>query len=341
MIVQSQEIRVLRSWKLLEAKVGEYFAKKGFDVKNNVKIRGRMVDLVAVQDNGKITAVEIKGNRGNIESGIRQALHLKNAVNFSYLALPKKSITKNMINACKNLGIGVISIDEKIREVVKPEQSKALLSVKRKVLFPAKKQTPQIKVQTSLDRLFRSNTLILILKLLFLNSMNEFHLNEIARRISMSPSTVYKEMDNIFPLGLVKKRKQGNLVLYKINKNSTIYNELRKIFLKYELAGELIKKELSKEKIKFALIFGSIAKGEETDASDVDLLVIGSIVEGDLMESVAELERRIGREIHYTLWTEKEFKMKSKDRIPLLREITNNPMIMVVGDEQEFKRITK
>jgi predicted nucleotidyltransferase len=127
--------------------------------------------------------------------------------------------------------------------------------------------------------------------------------------------------------------------LYSINKKSVIYDELKRIFLKYEFLDELLASKLRAERVKYALIYGSFAKGVEGERSDIDLLVVGDIAEDKLLKAVNEVERRTGREVNYNLWTEKELGDKVRDQIPLLREIAKTPVIMIIGEENEFKRV--
>lgn len=320
--------------------ITKYATKKGWILHAPTRIRGRQPDL-AFSKNGKLGIVEIKGERANIDSAIEQALHFKNAADFSYLAFPKKAITPKLKQLCGSLGIGLLEVDGLVKEIVAPIESKALDSIKERFRFPIVSKEPQIKKKSSLERLFRSKTLVLILKLLFLNSTRELHLNAISDMIGVSASTVYKELDNVYPLGLVTRTKKGSMVFYKINKDSIAYEELRKLFLKFELADEIITQELEKHPIKYALIYGSFAKGTETETSDIDLLVVGNISPDLIYGSVSKLETKIGREINVTVWTEDEFNQRVKEKIALLQNIAKNPIIMVKGDEKEFTRLVR
>ena len=71
------------------------------------------------------------------------------------------------------------------------------------------------------------------------------------------------------------------------------------------------------------------------------MLIIGSINEDSILKSTQKIERRIGRTINFILWTENEFLQKIRDNITLVREILKTPLIMVVGEENEFKRTIK
>lgn len=321
-------------------KAEKYFEKRGWKTFHEVKLRGRIVDIIATKD-GKITAIEVKGGSGDIQRGIEQALHQKNTANFSYLAIPKNRSSKIIINSCQNLGIGLLLVNDGVEETIKPIISNVLPSVKN-IVFREKNKTQKIVyIKSSLENLFRSKAQILILKLLFLNSSNEFHANDIARKTGLAPSTIAKETPLIQNIGLVTRRTQGNLVFYKINNKSIIFNELKRIFLKFEMLDEIIAKDLSGEKIKYALIYGSFAKGTESQSSDIDLLVIGDVNENTLLKSISKTERTIGREINYLLWKEEEFMDRVEKKIPLINEISKTSIMMIIGDEDEFKRLIK
>lgn len=192
-----------------------------------------------------------------------------------------------------------------------------------------------------LERLFTSKTRVKLLSEILLNSDREYHIRELSRIIDISPIYVQKELKNLYSLGLLTRRTQGNMVLYVLDKHSTISDDLKKIFLKTEGVGNEILKSLDKTKIQYALIYGSFAKGVETTKSDIDLLVIGDIDEDDLLKSVSKAEGKVGREISYILWTPKEFAQKARQKIPLLLEILKTDVVMIIGEQRELKRSIK
>jgi predicted nucleotidyltransferase len=320
-------------------KVGEHFARKGWKVSREVRLRGRVADLVAVKD-GEIAVVEVKSNVGDVNLGIEQALHNKRAANLAYLAVPNEKADQGVVTTCRNLGLGLILVDGGVREVVKPVRGEALASVRRSVLHVKPKGGGMV-LRSSLERLFRSRAQILILKLLFLNPAGELHLNEIARRTDLAPSVVAKECVILLSLGVVKKNARGNQTLYQINKEGAMHDELKRIIMKYELLDVILANKLQGEKVRYALIYGSFAKGRESEKSDVDFLVVGNLNEDHLLKAMNEVERETGREVNYILWNEREFEDKVRGQIPLLGEISKTPVIMVVGEESEFKRAIK
>lgn len=194
-----------------------------------------------------------------------------------------------------------------------------------------------------LESLFTSKARVKILETFLLNKDREFHTRDLARRTGVSPPYVMKELRNLKGLGLLSERREGNMAFYKVNKSSSIAEDLKRLFLKTESVGaeltDVFKKD--REKIKYALIYGSFAKGTEVTSSDIDLLIVGDIGEDRVLDSILKAQSRTSREINYILWTEKAFAEKSRQKIALLREISRTPVIMIIGDADEFKRSIK
>jgi len=191
-----------------------------------------------------------------------------------------------------------------------------------------------------LEKLFTSETRTRILKILLFNPDKEIHLRELSREIKITPIYVKKELQNLEQLNLVLSSKKGNLTLFKINRNSNIFSELKSIFLKTEFLSEIIKKSIKKLKIDFSFIYGSFAKGVESEGSDIDLFVVGSLDEDELVKIVQRIEKKISREVNYILWN-KDLFLKRARKHHLLNEIAKNPIIMLVGDEDGLRKIIR
>lgn len=194
-----------------------------------------------------------------------------------------------------------------------------------------------------LEKLFTSKARVKILEAVLLNKGKEFHTRELARRVGVSAPYVMKELQNLKSLGLVVEKREGNMAFYSINPSSTVVEDIKRIFLKTESLGAELSAVLeeSKDRIAYALVYGSFAKGTEVTSSDIDLLVVGDVEEDVILKAVVKAQSRIGREINFILWTEREFAAKRKQNVALLREIAKTPVIMIIGDANEFKRSIK
>jgi predicted nucleotidyltransferase len=190
-----------------------------------------------------------------------------------------------------------------------------------------------------LEKLFTSEVRVRLLEIFLLDPEKEFHLRDLSRRVGTSPTYVKREMTNLSELGLVTHRRKGNMLLFKANKRALIYGDLKRIFIKTRSLGALIRQRIRDyDDIKYAVIYGSFAQGVESETSDIDLLVVGSIPEDELHKVVMEFEEETGREMGYILWTEKEFEEKARERISLLVDISENEVIMLKGDEDGFRK---
>jgi len=322
-----------------EQKVEEYLEKIGWTFHFLDKIRGIRPSFV-VSKNGKIAMIEVKGEKANMDNAIKQVLHLKNAANYAYLALPSEIITEDKIRICHDLGIGLIAINKETKEIVEPMFTSGLKSIKKKIL-QTKNEKPKTEKKSLLELLFRSRTLIAVLKILFLNQTKEYQLHELARKAGVASSTAFREIHRVESLNIITKIKREYIAYYRINKHSIIYDELKRIFLKFELTDEVISKAFKKYNIQYALLYGSFARGTETETSDMDVLIIGNVDRDAISHSIFNLASKIGREINFILWTEEEFQEKIKEKISLLHNIKKDEIIMVKGDENEFKKSIK
>jgi predicted nucleotidyltransferase len=175
-----------------------------------------------------------------------------------------------------------------------------------------------------------------------MNSDKSFYIRELSKELGIPYSVLYKEEKNLASLGLVNEEKRGKVTLVSINRKLPYFNELKSLIIKTVGLCDLLKGALSELKeIKYALVYGSFASGEESVLSDVDLLIIGDLSEEKILDRIGQVEKEVGREINYILWSEGEFKKRIKSKHHLLREITNKPIIMLVGDEYEFRRAFK
>lgn len=188
-----------------------------------------------------------------------------------------------------------------------------------------------------LEKLFTSKIRVRILEVLLFGN-KEFYLREIARKVKTNPSYAKKELDNLILLGLVIESKKANSNFYCINKNSPIFEDIKNLFIKTDFLGNYIKNSL--KNAKYALIYGSFAKGNYTSESDIDLLVVSNLEEKNFIKLIQKLENKINREINYVLWNIKTFKKRANSN-SFLRTIKDGKILMLIGDENEFRKEIK
>lgn len=87
-------------------------------------------------------------------------------------------------------------------------------------------------------------------------------------------------------------------------------------------------------------IYGSVAKGNETADSDIDLMFISDeLGYPDLLVGFAELENRLERKINPTIYTGKEFKAKLNSENSFVTRVTEQPKLFLIGSESDIATI--
>jgi predicted nucleotidyltransferase len=171
----------------------------------------------------------------------------------------------------------------------------------------------------------------LVLEIFFNNPENAYYLRQISRLLNKKPGVFQRDINNLVKNGILESYYQGNNRFFKINKNHSLYKELKSIFFKtIGIRGKLEKIVKEIEGIKKAFIYGSFARGEEQKQSDIDLCIIGSIDENYLIKKLTELEKKLNREINYILISEKEYKNRLKNKDSFLENINKQDKINLI-----------
>jgi predicted nucleotidyltransferase len=92
-------------------------------------------------------------------------------------------------------------------------------------------------------------------------------------------------------------------------------------------------------KIDLAFVFGSVAQGRETAASDVDVMVLGKLAFASVVGAVTPLRNRLGREINPVVMTKTEFRSKYRAKDRFVLRVAKEPKIFLIGSADEFGKL--
>ncbi|WP_249927315.1 nucleotidyltransferase domain-containing protein, partial [Escherichia coli] len=106
------------------------------------------------------------------------------------------------------------------------------------------------------------------------------------------------------------RQRQGNQICYQANADCLIFPELAAIFRKVCGPAECLRQTLAAfgEAIERAFIFGSVASGKATAASDIDVLIVGKLSFAEVIQAVYPLQATLGREINPKLYSPEEWR---------------------------------
>ena len=173
-----------------------------------------------------------------------------------------------------------------------------------------------------------------LLALYFTNPNKKYYLRELERLLNFPVGNIRRELIKLESTGLFLSENKGNLVYYYLNQSYPLFEELKSIIFKTSGAPKMLQNFLEKfSGINQAFIYGSFAKGEEKEDSDIDLLIIGEVNEDKLIEMISKLERRLQREINYAIFGKEDFKKKKEEGNPFILDILKEKKIFLIGDE--------
>ncbi|MBI5447731.1 MAG: nucleotidyltransferase domain-containing protein [Gammaproteobacteria bacterium] len=190
------------------------------------------------------------------------------------------------------------------------------------------------------DALF-SQVLQRVLALLYGQSERAFYTNEIIRLTYSGTGAVQRELKKLSDAGLITVEQRGNQKHYQANHKAPIFSELRSIVLKTCGLSDLLIDELKpvNVKIHIAFIYGSVAKGQDTAKSDVDLMIISDDLSyAELFPLLEKAENKIGRTINPSFYTPSEWIKKIKSGNNFVNQLINQPKIFLKGDKNELAK---
>jgi predicted nucleotidyltransferase len=175
-----------------------------------------------------------------------------------------------------------------------------------------------------------------VLGLLFGQPDRSFYANEIARLGNTGRGALQRELERMTASGLITLSAIGKQKHYQANRRSPVFGELRGIALKTFGLSDVLRLALAEyaDAIALAFIFGSVAKGTDTAASDIDVMVIADgLTYSALFEALAKAEETLGRKISPTLYSPEEFNKKIQGDNHFVTRVINQPKIILTGDE--------
>lgn len=208
-----------------------------------------------------------------------------------------------------------------------------------------------------------------ILQWLLMNPDSRFHINELARELGISPSTVLRYANVFQEAGIVTIEKTGTAHQIILKNEKPVVKELKKCAIllllnEYgieEIAGD--RRELTEDisdeitgrneinvvsenfvsendestyavsghegslNVMSVALYGSAASGTFSDASDLDILVIGEADHVD-KDTILAIQKKIGRPIQLTVIPWYRFERKKKEGDPFVQSVLENHILL-------------
>jgi len=182
-----------------------------------------------------------------------------------------------------------------------------------------------------------------VLSLLYGHPDESFYLRQLARMTGVGMGSLQRELKQLSEAGIIIRSEIGRQAFFKANPDCPLFRELRDIITKTFGVADILREALSSlaDKIRAAFIFGSMASGEFSQSSDVDVMVIGDISFADVVSALSPVQEVLSREINPSVYPPKEFQAKLSEEQHFLKSVLNSPKIFIIGNKNELNELAR
>lgn len=178
-----------------------------------------------------------------------------------------------------------------------------------------------------------------VLGVIFGNPGRSFYANEIIARARSGTGAVQRELAKLEGAGLVKITRVGNQKHYQVNVDAPVFGPLHELVVKTSGLADVLRGSLApiSSRISAAFVYGSIAKGQDSAGSDIDLMVISDdLAYADLFKLLEAASRRLGRPVNPTVYSASELDKRVRERNSFAVRVLKQPKIWLIGGEDDL-----
>ena len=188
-------------------------------------------------------------------------------------------------------------------------------------------------VPTSLADALFTTTQQRVLALLYGQPSRSFFASELIELTGSGSGAVQRELKRLSSSGLVTVTRIGKQKHYQANPECPVFDELRGLVVKTVAMVEPVRQALEPlgDRVMLALIYGSVAKGTDTAASDIDLLVVAdALTLEELYSALAPVEAALDRRVNPTLYTAAEYEARKAAGNGFLARVLAGEQVMLI-----------
>ncbi len=180
-----------------------------------------------------------------------------------------------------------------------------------------------------------------VLGLLFGQPERSFFANEIIRHVASGAGAIHRELERLTHAGVLTAHRVGNQRHFQANHACPIFEELRSITRKTFGLANVLRDALMpfSADLSLAFVYGSVARGEERVASDIDLFILtDKLTYPDIFPQLAEAEKKLGRTVNPTLYKMTELRRKIDESNAFVTRVLAQPKLFIFGSEDDISK---
>lgn len=180
-----------------------------------------------------------------------------------------------------------------------------------------------------------------ILSALLLHPETAWHVRELARRLDALPGSINRELIKLADAGILLRQQIGNQIHYRANQDNPVFGELAGLLRKTSGMASVLTEALHPlaDRIECALVFGSVARGEENAHSDVDVLVLGDVGFAEVVEALHPAQAQVQREVNPVVYRTSDFRAKLVSNSTWACDVVDKPKLFLIGGADDFAKL--
>ena len=178
-----------------------------------------------------------------------------------------------------------------------------------------------------------------VLGLLFGQPERRYQSAELIRLADSGTGSVHRQLTRLAQAGLVTAETVGNQKFYQANPDSPVFTELVGLVRKTVGLVAPIQSALAPlaGEIAAAFVYGSVAKGNDHAASDIDLMVLAQGLDYPrLYAALQPAEAALARTLSPSLMTPDEWRRKRAQDDSFAARLAAQPKLFVIGSDDDL-----
>ncbi len=283
--------------RIMEA-ADDFFREAGYRPVGRVRIRTWRPDYVAVKDD-EIIIVEAKGSRADLRNALAHVAVYATDATSAYLAVPAEQADEALKTSARTLGIGLLSVEDGAKVVVKPRKGRARPGLTRRVLKSRERvhTGPSVAARRvpSVDKVLRHRR---VADALLAHPTRKFTIRELATVARTPYATTWRLVQDLESLGAILSERVGPSRHLSLNHDSPLIEDLRRLrsmeLSPHRAAAREFASQLKKTpRVRKVILFGSVARDQEIPSSDVDVAIVLSRRDGNLERRITASATRV------------------------------------------------
>ena len=159
------------------------------------------------------------------------------------------------------------------------------------------------------------------------------HLRELERKSGVDGRHLMREFHSLSAAGILVSKKVSNQVIYRLNPDCPIYDDLRSIIRKTVGLADTLREELQppSSRIERAYVYGSQASGDALPDSDIDLMVVRDVSLREISSAIRSAGNTLGRVVNPMAYTDDEYRAELQTDNSCAHRAHNGLRIALLG----------